>query len=257
MTIIAPVMFNDELDMLECRLTELEPYGVWHVLVEAPETFRGHPKPMYFAENAGRFRRWSGSVSYVAASLPPGAGPWARLRAQRNAAWPVIDRAAADDDVVLITDVDELPSPGLLAWSGRDVAAVMMRTFLFAADWESCSPLPPTCVVARAGYLRRRAAAGHGLAEVRDARAGYEVLPDGGWHLSWMGGPDMQRSKLETATCHTELLASPEGELIRSGARYRSAESGGGLPVVPAEVDETFPRYIRERCPASWLRPRG
>ena len=44
-------MFRDELDMLECRLRELEDVVYRHVLVEAPVTHRGDPKPLYYAEN--------------------------------------------------------------------------------------------------------------------------------------------------------------------------------------------------------------
>ena len=56
----------------------------------------------------------------------------------------------------------------------------------------------------------------------------------------------------------TELLTNGEGPLIADGTRYRSAENGGGLPVVPVDVDGSWPAWIRERkCPPQWFRPRG
>ena len=107
-------------------------------------------------------------------------------------------------------------------------------------------------------YLRKRAACGEYLGEVRDGRDHYPKFSGfGGSHLSWMGGPERQREKLLTATCHVELLGSPEGDLIASGERYRTAENGGGLPVIPVEIDDTWPSYIYERrCPKEWFRPR-
>ena len=257
MTVWSPVMFRDEADMLRCRLETLAPYGVRTVVVESPVTHRGVPKPLYFGEHAGEFAQWADLITHVVADLPD-APPWEREHAQRNAAWPVIDGLADGDDVVLITDVDEIPSPALLGWDGPGVVvSARMRTFLFAVDWEVPQHLvPPTCVAAKAGWLRGKAAEGYGLAQIRDARGNWPVLADGGWHFSWCGGPERQRDKLLTGTCHTELLGTVEGDLIASGERWRTSQDGGGLPVVPVDADETWPAWIREHAPAEWFRPR-
>lgn len=250
----APFMFRDEFSMLDCRLEAMADCEVVHILVESPFTHRGIPKPLHYWDS----RRSDGRVISVTADFPAGAGPWANEHAQRNAAWPVIDAMADDTDVVLICDVDEIPSPALLEWPGPGVVAVQMRTFLFAVDWEVDSPCPPTCVAATAGYLRWVAAHGAGLAEVRDGRDSYPVLEGGGWHLSWLGGPEKQREKLETASCHQEEIdARPEGMMIRDGTRYRTSQNGGGLAVRPVDVDDSWPEYVAKgRCPKNWYRPR-
>jgi hypothetical protein len=63
--------------------------------------------------------------------------------------------------------------------------------------------------------------------------------------------------KLETATCHTELLTNGEGALIADGTRYRTAQNGGGLPVVARDVDAGWPEFITShRCPPEWFRPK-
>lgn len=257
MTVWAPVMFLGEFDMLYCRLEAMQDYDVHHVIVESPVTHRGIPKPLHFTENAAVFASWADRITCVTVDLPQ-PSPWAREHAQRNAAWPAIASQARNEDVVLIGDLDEIPSPALLEWAGPDVAAVRMRTCLFAADWEvPQAHVPPQCVIAEAGWLRRQAAAGRFLAEVRDARDSWPVFEGGGTHLSWIGGPERQREKLETATCHTELLGTFEGDLIARGERWRTSQDGGGLPVVPVEVDESWPAYVHERrCPAEWFRPR-
>jgi hypothetical protein len=257
-------MFKDEDDMLLCRLEAFAdaPGEVRHVFAESRHTHRGVPKPLNFPvlELAD-----DPEIRYVVDNWEPDADPWTNEHHQRNAAWKIIDAEAADDDAVLICDIDEIPNWDLLLWldgPGRAAleqfpVAIHMRTFLFAADWEVKIPLPPTCVAASVQYLRKRAAGGEYLAGVRDGRDDYPVLMGGGWHFSWVGGPERQRAKLETATCHTEILATPEADLIRSGARWRSAEDGGGLPVVPVDVDESWPDFVHERrCPPSWFRPR-
>ena len=262
--IFAPLMFKDELEMLACHLEAFEGYDVATILVEAPHTHRAVPKPLVFAGNKERFADYD--IRHVVDDWDPDpVAPWVNEHKQRNAAWKVIDAEAADDDVVIVADTDEIPSPQLLdflpLWSsarGELPLSVAMRTLLYAADWQVSVPVPPTCVVATVRYLRKRAASGEYLAEVRDGRDNYPVFSGfGGSHLSWIGGPERQREKLLTATCHTELLGTPEGELIASGERYRTAQDGGGLPVVPVEVDETWPVYVYERrCPKEWFRPR-
>jgi hypothetical protein len=260
----APIMFAGEFDMFDLRMEAFEPAeSVRHLVVESPFTHRGVPKPVVFdAFSIGTGTRHG--VQHIVDDREPGPAPWANEHRQRAAAWPVIDAEADDGDVVLIADCDEIPSPELLSFiplwasSGGAVLSVPMRTYLFAVDWIVAVPVPPPCVLAKVGYLRERAARGEYLGEVRDGRGRYPAFHGhGGWHFSWCGGPAVQRAKLETSTCHTEIFQTPEADLIRSGARWRSQEDGGGLPVVPVEVDETYPAYIREgRCPASWRRPR-
>ncbi len=259
MIIWDPVMFNNEFDMLDCRLEAMKDYDVQHILVEAPFTHMGVPKPLHFEENLDRYKEWLDRIIHVTSKYPCTPYPWVNEHTQRNAAWPMFGLVHAEAlDPVLICDLDEIPSPQLLEWRGGswEVAAVQMRSFLFAVDWEVADPVPPTCVVATAGYLFKHQG---GLAAVRDGRGGYlEVIKDGGWHFSWVGGPEAQREKLETASCHrNEIDSRPEGALIRDGTRYRTSENGGGLAVVPVEVDESFPAYVRgPRCPPEWRRPR-
>lgn len=265
----APFMYRDEAAMLECRAEAFAGRDVTHVACESPWTHRGVPKPLSFARDAdGLAARYPGARwRHVTDGFEPDPDPWVAEHHQRNSAWKVIAAEAAPGDVVLIADVDEIPSPALLDFLPRWAAAgplsplaVRMRTFLFAADWECADPgVPPACVAATVRQLRDRAGCGEYLAEVRDGRCGYPEFPGfGGWHFSWLGGPARQRDKLLYATCHREILRTREGELILSGARWRSAEDGGGLPVRPVDVDETWPAYVRERrCPPEWFRPRG
>lgn len=255
MTVWLPIMFRDEMDMLRFRLEATQDWDAITVIVESPTTHRGVPKPLWYQENAAQFAPWADRVRHVVTDLPD-AAPWGREHAQRDAAWPVIRDGAANGDTVIIGDCDEIPSPALMGWVGPGaVVSARMRTFLFAVDWEVPAEfLPPTCVAAKAGWLRMM---GAGLAAVRDQRGKWPVLDDGGWHFSWIGGPERQREKLETSTCHTELLGTVEGDLIASGERWRTSQDGGGLPVVPVDVDETWPAFVRERrCPEAWFRPR-
>ena len=221
------------------------------VLVEAPVTFGGDPKPLlYKPEYAGR---WDDKVLHVVADqIPVTDNPWEREFAQRNAAWQaILDAGAALDDLVIICDVDEIPSKTALKWRGWPMVTLQLRTALFAADWlvPSWYRLPPMSVMATVRWLHTRDG---DLAAVRQDRFELPVLQDGGWHFSWLGGTDLQGLKLATGTSHKEIAGTLEDALIQSGMRYTHGASGPtGAPVEPAVVDSSWPAYIRERrCPA-------
>lgn len=240
-------MFRDELDMLEVRLREFEDRDVTHVLVESATAHRGGSKPLHYADNAGRFAPWKERIVHVVASgLDVPMDPWPREHAQRDAAMPVL-QGAADDDVILIADVDEFPP-----WPLPDpdpVVAFRMRLFEYAVDWEY-PELHHCAVAARASLVKSR-----GLAAVRDGRYGYPAV-DGGMHLTWLGGVEAQRAKLKVS-CHTEMTAE-EYERVWSGACYeRGVHHGGHCMMQPVDVDGTWPQMIwKRKVPESWFRPR-
>ena len=62
-------LFCDELDLLEARLIELDSAVYRHVLVEAPVTFQGTPKPLHYLENQDRFAPWKDKIIHVVADL--------------------------------------------------------------------------------------------------------------------------------------------------------------------------------------------
>ena len=260
-------MFRDEFAMLDMRMEEFaraaaelaEP--VTHVAVEAAWTHRAVPKKLELAQSAATRARYPGLVVLEDDWDPDPHAPWVNEHHQRDRAWEWIDAHAGEDDWVLIGDVDEIPSRGLLTRPPGIVCSVPMRTFLFAVDLEVAVPVPPACIAARVWWLRGQARAGCGLAEARDGRGAYPVFSGfGGWHFSWVGqgGPVWQAAKLDTATCHTEILGTEEAGRIRSGDRHAGGPAGGGLPVRPVDVDLSWPAYIADRrCPPEWFRPRS
>jgi Glycosyltransferase family 17 len=248
------IMLRDELDMLECRLIEMKDHDVMHVIVEATANHRGVPKPLYYAENQERFVSWKDRIRYVSVVPGPEVGYWAREHWQRDMAWVALDPEL--EDLVLIADLDEIPSRAVLEAEPATGALVMQHCACFAVDWMWPN-LEPTGVLIRAPVLDRRS-----LAQVRDQRGNYPAIVDGGWHLSWMGGHEAHLTKL-AAHCHEEQDEMPGVmDTIVSGRAY--AEGWHiGTKLVAIDRDDTWPRYVRNRltgeepcCPASWFRPR-
>ena len=117
-----------------------------HVLCESGTDHRGHPKPLWYAENRERFAAWSDRIVHIVADSLPLAGPpcptcgrgapWITEHAQRNAAWAAVEDQVRDQDTVLVGDIDEFPNDRALE-GVFPVATLSMRLLMYAADWEA------------------------------------------------------------------------------------------------------------------------
>src|SRR5208337_3284906 len=116
MKIIDAFMFFDELDLLEVRLNELNPIVDHFVIVESLERFGScKPKSAFLQENWNVVKSFEHKIKYV---LLPHLEPtytdktsgWQREAFQRNAMLPaVLELSTSSDDIVLISDCDEIP----------------------------------------------------------------------------------------------------------------------------------------------------
>ncbi|NBR68344.1 MAG: hypothetical protein EBT79_13925, partial [Actinobacteria bacterium] len=87
-TIIDVFPFNNELDMLQCRLEEMSSSVDWFIAIEADVDHQDHPKPFHLTDNLDRFSAWSDQLIVVRATgmptLADDPDPWARELAQRE-----------------------------------------------------------------------------------------------------------------------------------------------------------------------------
>jgi hypothetical protein len=238
--------FSGEVDLLEARLTELADHVHKFVLVESPLTYSGHPKPLYFAENKERFAPWKDKIIHVIADLPDGA-PRERENAQREAAWQGLE-GYRQGDILLHGDVDEIPRADICQDMTNRVAA--MRLHILAVNLLDPGWWPG---MTGAGSRVR-------LNSMRDGRFAVprkDVIYDGGWHFSWLGGPDAIRYKVRSFM-HPEMAARIDTtgaeEMYR--ARINPREEEGSRTLLLTEIDGSWPQFMREhRGPASWYWP--
>jgi hypothetical protein len=243
-------MLGDELDVLECRLRELESVpDLVHVIVEAGVAHRGFEKPFHYAENQERFSAWSERIINVrvgADVLPSGSDPWSRELAQREFAKQGLTEAAWGD-VVLHGDCDEIPRVEALeaAIAGRGAVVLSQRLCQYAVDWVH----PETWQ----GTIVTRARSVGSFADLRGMRNSLHRVSDGGSHLSWMGGLEAHRRKLGTH-CHLEMTQEMQ-DGIHSGRYFREGLHADGRKLRTVEVDDTWPRWVYDReCPGNWFR---
>jgi hypothetical protein len=233
--------FFNELDLLEIRLMELESVVDRFVLAEAPVTHSGRPKPLYFAENRDRFARWRDRIVHVVVDdMPGGPDPWRRENHQRNAVVRGLAGAGPGDGVI-ISDADEIPSADAVRrWPGD----ARMLAQVFAYYWINCvgGQWTGSRILPRAQFDAFPNATAVRLTE-------FPLLERGGWHVSFAGGPERIRTKLE-AYAHQDVnqdrtkSAEHLAHVIATGSDLFGRE-GHKWQFVP--LDRRFPAAVRTR----------
>ena len=99
----------DEDLLLDLRLNLLNKYVDYFVIIKGNKTWQNKPKKLKFSlEN---FKKFKDKIIYVQVQdMPDGDNPYLRENYQRNSITRGI-KNAKDDDIILISDLDEIPNP--------------------------------------------------------------------------------------------------------------------------------------------------
>ena len=99
----------DEDLLLDLRLNILNEVVDIFVIVEGNKTWQNNPKQFKFDIN--KFSKFKEKIKYIKVEdLPDGEDPYLRENHQRNSINKgLID--AKDDDIVMVSDLDEIPNP--------------------------------------------------------------------------------------------------------------------------------------------------
>ncbi len=262
MKIIDCFTFFNELDLLEFRLKLLNDYVDHFVIAESNLTHSGQPKPFYFEENKARFEQWKDKITYLPVkqtteglvfssetSYNPQSAAWKLENEQRNALSEA-NKIINDKDLVILSDLDEMPDPFLLRsakrWGSITVGVPpLLRSLFYKKEPLVLSQLFHyyflNCqntgqerwwngsIVSSGQQLKTLTPQG-----LRDKRNSYKRIPKAGWHFSYLGGLEKIKQKIRSFA-HTEfnkeeflndeniLKAMEEGKDIfnRPGVQYK------------------------------------
>ena len=103
--------WNEDL-LLDLRLNILNAYVDFFVIVEGNKTWQNNSKKLKFDKN--KFKKFEHKIIYIPVEdLPDGKDPYKRENYQRNAISRGLAKAT-DDDLVIISDLDEIPNPNVI-----------------------------------------------------------------------------------------------------------------------------------------------
>lgn len=241
--------FFNELDVLEIRLHELNPVVDKFIILESRETYGGQPKDLVLARavQQGRFAKFRNKMCiYVVDKLQPACTDRVTGREreafQRNVMGEWL-RAMnpEDDDVVIFSDCDEIPSanavnayiekgrPGIYRFKQRSFYYTVNNLVDYGHDFASRARIGRYCDVQRVGGR---------LYDFRMALKNTEefVIEHGGWHFGYFnGGLDGIKNKVSALA---PFLA--EYKLFGDQQLLRDILDGKDLHHRRCEMPETF-----------------
>lgn len=254
--------FFNELDLLEIRLSELYDVVDYFVIVESEETFTGIKKRFVLADNYERFARFHSKMIHIKMGrMDAAANGWAREHAQRERLASGLE-GAEKDDIVILSDVDEVISADAVKRirqkppAPREIYCLEQRYFQYFVNlelpinWLRTSPRavllgslsnmqnlrsvrPPHERMSR-DFIRGMKAAIKMRGIVKRT-----VIPDAGWHFSWLGGDETVAAKARAISVHSRL---PDDYGTLSGAERMISEAIKKFDV--QHIDHSFPRII-------------
>lgn len=212
--------FNNELDVLEIRLGTIGHLVDRIVLAEATVDQRGRPKEVILGDalQTPRFAEWRDKITYlVVDDMPVGNDPattWLRERWQRDALLRGMGDLRADD-LVLVSDLDEIPSPEALADAcqpGRPPVRFMMDLHVYRLNWRWLDRNEQIATLASVHLGADFLAAG----SINDVvlSGPFDLRPDSGWHLTYQGDVERLRAKM------TGMADAFYEDLVPEAAKY-------------------------------------
>ena len=135
MKIIDCFIFYNELKMLTYRLSILYDIVDFFILVEANQTFMGHPKPLFYNENKHLFKKFEDKIIHIIVDLPyvypninyknkkpfqilnyhENGEQWFNEAFQRESIKKGFENISLEDsDYIIVSDVDEILNPNTL-----------------------------------------------------------------------------------------------------------------------------------------------
>ena len=233
--------FHDELLLLKLKLEEMSPWVDRFVIIEARTTFTGEPKPLLYEQHKADFAPWADKIVHQVVEFPPWAdSPWAREFYQRDMGLRAVSGYCSADDLVLVTDADEIIDRAAIDGFSGEFAALGMDVYNYFFNFRRLYDAQPTYGAAwRAKYLDCI-----GLSMARIALTPFtkwHIVPNAGWHFTSIKDANGLAAKYR-AYSHIEYAGVTREELVgRLGAIRGGSEFGRHQR---CEMDERMPKAI-------------
>lgn len=260
----------NELDILEIRLYTLRDTVDLFVIYEWSTDFRGKPKPLWGLERLEHLKQITPNILYIPFSEVQTEAGFEGERIQRDAIKGALSDICLSGDLVLYSDIDEIPRPTAI----KDAAKLLVegaRIVHFAQDFFmyylnlmeingrllSYTGEYPDVIAPK--WLGTRMMTWDSMREFTMSELRYPStveygvrLPDAGWHFSWVGSsnsaPASHRvlEKVRHYHSHLEELTFAIEWRVRFRLLLRRDVWGRrGVKFRPVGIDQ-MPAYVQE-----------
>ena len=199
--------FYNELELLKYRLTILNEYVDYFVLVEATHSHVGKEKPLFYQENKELFKEFNHKIIHIVVDDFLHKYPninisnneqWINERFQRTCIKRGLDKLKLnDDDIFTVTDLDEIPDPKIFEKIKKNeifIEAAIIELDLYYYNLNS--RLDHNWRLSKIISYRKYKELNISCEEIRQNMS-FEIIPNAGWHLSYFGDEKFIKNKIE------------------------------------------------------------
>ena len=195
--IIDTFIFYNELTMLKFRLTELYDIVDYFVIVESTYTHSGKKKELYFEKNKDFLTpKFNDKIIHIIVEdMPNDGNAWHNENHHRRC----IDRGIKklnlnDDDIIIITDCDEIPNAKTLSrfkHNGIDneIYSLNMEMYYYNLECRGTDWRHPKILT----YQKYKDSNDPQAIRMSSARS----INNGGWHFSYFGDVNFIKNKIQ------------------------------------------------------------
>lgn len=222
-------LFNNELDILKIRCEEMKGLNVTHVLVESPYTFFGLEKPLYYFNNIELFKEYN--IVHIVANIMNGnKNKLDNEITQRDEILKGLINCK-DDDIVIISDVDEVPSYNAIKKYeiGMGFSALRMDKYCYYLNCMEGSQTWDLAKIMPFSYLKDKLP--------NDIRSSISAnkLWGGGWHWSLLGGINNLKERYPNIEEEKLLYKLSTGQSLHEEKYFEFIS-----------IDKYYPKYVQE-----------
>ena len=199
-------MYSGEADLLEIRFNILGDFVDKFIICESTETFSGLPKILHWVErDKDRFEEWEGKVVHRVVAEYDDPEVLAQLETRPYVDQPAFVRAfyqkemlrktletlsPEDEDIVIYGDADEIVNPEILKNVDDKVHKLRQLAYSYFLNNRSAEDWRGTIVTK---YKNLKGAC---LNDMRANPIEADILENGGWHFTNLGGLEAIKKKI-------------------------------------------------------------
>lgn len=273
MKIYDAFLFFNELEILELRMNILNDVVDYFVVVESTKTFSSKPKELIFEKNKNLFEKFNEKIIHVVIDDTPDSfmeikyidNPKTDTDILKNKILKHVDESpnwprhetqwgvetyqresiinglinCNDDDIIIISDVDEIPNPDEIVnikninddvFNFNQNMYYYYLNMLKEKNWSG----PKAC-----SYNKLKSIS---LNSLRQNKHTTKTISNGGWHFSFMGGETKVIEKIE-AYSHQEFNKPYYKDNVKNNITSNNDPFFRGT-LTHVNIDDTYPKYI-------------
>ena len=247
--------FNEE-HIADLRFNILNEFVDYFVIVESTVNHQGKPKKLQFDIN--KFQKFKRKIKYIIVDDTPETikkyhegGESLVEQHQRNSLMKVISKAE-DDDIIILSDVDEIPNlKKLNLFNKKNYAVFSQKMFMYKINllnldennWHG-SKICLKKNLKSPQWLRNLKFKKYPFWRL-DKPRNIQIIEDGGWHFAYLQSPKNISDKIKSFA-HGEFNKEHLVDEVNIKEKIEKGEDvfERGFKIKRINIDNNFPNYI-------------